>query len=215
VIAPPGAEAVERGSMQRARVVAAATLLVGAALLALALRLRRGSPEFYAVTLLVATTWTLPSVLVRPPRARGRTLSNEAAAGALVGALMFGVFVVAAAIGRHIGVIADAIDRILRKADGGPVVAVLAVALLNGVAEELFFRNTLIVALGTQRRRAYLVAFVLYVVVTAVSGNTALTLAAVVMGAVFAIERWRTGNLVAPVATHLVWSTLMILAFPR
>jgi len=35
------------------------------------------------------------------------------------------------------------------------------------------------------------------------------------MGAVFAVERWRTGTLVAPIATHLVWSTLMILAFPR
>jgi membrane protease YdiL (CAAX protease family) len=215
VTAPLAVEPVARCSTQRARVVAAITVLVGAALLALALRLRRGSTEFYAVTLLVALTWTVPSVLVRPPPIGGRRLRDDATVGALLGAVMFGVFVAGAAIGRHIDAIADAIDRILRKADGGPVVAVLVVALLNGVAEELFFRNTLIVALGTQRRRAYVIAFVVYVVVTAVSANTALTLAAVVMGAVFAVERWRTGNLVAPIATHVVWSTLMILAFPR
>jgi hypothetical protein len=32
---------------------------------------------------------------------------------------------------------------------------------------------------------------------------------------VFAVERWRTGTLVASIATHLAWTTLMILAFPR
>jgi membrane protease YdiL (CAAX protease family) len=47
------------------------------------------------------------------------------------------------------------------------------------------------------------------------SGNIALVIAAAVMGAVFTALRMRTGALTASITTHLVWSALMILAFPR
>jgi len=47
------------------------------------------------------------------------------------------------------------------------------------------------------------------------SGNIALILAAAVMGTVFALLRIRTNALTASIATHLTWSTLMIVAFPR
>jgi membrane protease YdiL (CAAX protease family) len=220
VTAPARQPTSPRISLPRARVVVAATLVVGTGLLALALHLRRGSAGFYGVTLLVAVAWALPSLVVRPatsPRRQTAQLDGlaGAGAGAAVGAAMFGVFVAGAAIGRHFSFLADPIHNILRKADAGPVAAVLAVALVNAVAEELFFRGSLVVALGPSVRRTYVVAFVVYVVVTAVGGNTALVLAALVMGAVFVVERWWTGSLPVPIATHLVWSTLMIVAFPR
>ena len=214
--APATAPALQAPSPQRARAVVVATLVAGGSLLALALRLQRGSAGFYVVTLLVAVTWTLPSLVVRPAAAvDGRAWRMEAIGGAVVGGLMFGVFVAAAVVGRHFSFLADPIDRILRTADGGALAAVLIVALVNAVAEELFFRNTLVVVLGPGRKRTFAIAIALYVAVTAVSGNTALTLAAVVMGLVFAVERRCTGAVVTPIATHLVWSTLMILAFPR
>jgi membrane protease YdiL (CAAX protease family) len=213
---PPAARSVRRLSPTRARVVVVVALVIGSGLLGLALRLRRGSPEFYGVTLLVAVAWSLPILVVRPVTgSQRRSWQIEAAAGAIIGVAMFGVFVAGAAIGRHFSFLADPIDSILRKADGGPVAAVLAVALVNAVAEELYFRGALVVALGSQRRRTHLIALVVYIGVTAVGGNTALVLAAAVMGAVFAAERWWSGALAAPIATHLAWSTLMILAFPR
>ncbi len=214
--APAHEPTAPRISPLQARLVVAVALVVGSGLLGLALRLHRGSAGFYAVTLLVAVAWASPSLVVRPERTpRRRALRLDALAGAVVGAAMFGVFVAGAAIGRHFSFLADPIHNILRKADAGPLAAVLAVALVNAVAEELFFRGALVVALGPSARRTYAVALVVYVVVTAVGGNTALVLAAVVMGAVFVVERSWTGSLAAPVATHLVWSTLMIVAFPR
>ena len=56
---------------------------------------------------------------------------------------------------------------------------------------------------------------VLYVAVTLAGGNPALAIAAAVMGTVFAIERRATGSVAMPIATHLLWSLLMVTAFPR
>ena len=39
--------------------------------------------------------------------------------------------------------------------------------------------------------------------------------AAVVMGALFSLERLSTRGVLAPMLTHLTWSTLMVLALPR
>ena len=126
---------------------------------------------------------------------------------------MFALFVPAAEIGRNFTVLAGPIDNVLGKADAGPVVAVLALALVNGLAEELFFRGALNDAIAG--RWALIASTVVYVGVTAVAGNIALTLAAVVMGAVFAAERRITAGLVAPIVTHLLWSTLIVVALPR
>ena len=56
----------------------------------------------------------------------------------------------------------------------------------------------------------------MYVVVTAATGNLALVIAAAVMGALFSLfERLSTRGVLAPIVTHLTWSTLMVLALPR
>jgi hypothetical protein len=70
-------------------------------------------------------------------------------------------------------------------------------------------------ALGATRWRSHVVSLVAYVVVTGLVGNTALTVAAIVMGIALAAERWFTGALFAPIATHVVWSALVIVALPR
>ena len=53
------------------------------------------------------------------------------------------------------------------------------------------------------------------VTVTAATGNIALVIAAAVMGTLFSLERLSTRSVLAPIVTHLTWSTLMILALPR
>jgi membrane protease YdiL (CAAX protease family) len=148
--------------------------------------------------------------LRRPSVARRRF---DVTVGLVVAAVSFIAFVVAAAIGRHISVLAGPIDDLLAKADTGPVIAVLALALVNAVAEELFFRGVLVDAVGG--RRAAVVSVLVYVAVTAVAGNTALTIAAFVMGVVWTVERLYTNARTASIVTHVVWSTLMILALPR
>ena len=144
---------------------------------------------------------------------RGGEGSRDLAIGVAVGGAMFGVFVLGAEIGRHISVLAGPIDSVLRKADGGSMAFVITLALVSGVAEELFFRGALLAVVPV--RHAAVISVLIYVAVTAVAGNTALTIAAIVMGAVFALERVVTGGLVASITTHVVWSTLMILALPR
>ena len=51
--------------------------------------------------------------------------------------------------------------------------------------------------------------------VTAATGNVALVIAAVVMGTLFSAERLSTRGVLAPMLTHLTWTTLMVLALPR
>ena len=89
----------------------------------------------------------------------------------------------------------------------------LAVALVNGLAEELFFRGAVYAAVGPRHRMT--AATVVYVVATAATGNLALVLAAAAMGVLLTSERRATGGTLAPITTHLLWSTLMILFLPR
>ena len=51
--------------------------------------------------------------------------------------------------------------------------------------------------------------------VTVATLNVALVTAAAVMGTVFALERLATRGVLAPMLTHVTWSTLMLLALPR
>ena len=84
---------------------------------------------------------------------------------------------------------------------------------MNGLAEEVFFRGALLAGLAV--RRPAVVAGLLYVAATAATGNLALVIAAVVMGTIFVRERLASGGVLAPIVTHLTWSTLMLLALPR
>jgi membrane protease YdiL (CAAX protease family) len=84
---------------------------------------------------------------------------------------------------------------------------------VNGAAEEVFFRGALHSAFGG--RDAARDATIVYVLVTVATLNLALIAAAAVMGTVFALERMSTRGVLAPILTHLTWSTLMLLALPR
>jgi hypothetical protein len=137
----------------------------------------------------------------------------DAAIGALAGSAMFGIFIAGSWVVHRIHLFDNAVDELLRTADSSAIWWVMTLACVNAVAEELFFRGTLIDAV--RGRFAMTVGVVPYVLATVPSGNIALVIAAAVMGAVFAGLRVRTGALTASIATHVTWSALMILAFPR
>ena len=95
-----------------------------------------------------------------------------------------------------------------------PVEAVVvAIAVVNAVAEERFFRGALPVALAGDHRAV--VATAVYVLVTVATLNVALVVAAAAMGTVFMLERLATRGILAPTLTHVTWSTLMLLAIPH
>jgi membrane protease YdiL (CAAX protease family) len=200
---------------RRRRVVTTITVAVGTTLLAATLRVPHGSVSFTVLALLVAATWTVGTFASGPipfqpdlvkPR---RTFLGPA----IVGIAAFGVFVGAYRVARHLPLLGPALDGVLATADAGPTAIVLFVALVNGAGEELFFRGGLHAAL--EPHRPAIATTIVYVAVTAATGNIALVIAAAVMGPVFSLERLSTRGVLAPIATHLTWSTLMVLALPR
>ena len=104
---------------------------------------------------------------------------TSALLGAAAALAFFGAYFVA----QHVPVLSGALDSVLARADAGSTVVVLAIALVNGVGEELFFRGALYAALPP--RSAIFGTTIVYVCVTAVTFNVALVIAALVMGTIF------------------------------
>lgn len=203
-------------ALRRRRVTVAVTLVVGTGLLAATLRVPNGSGWFTGLALLVAATWIVGAMLsgpirIRPPPPAGvRTVALPAVA---VGVGAFVVFLVAHVVGRRLPIVSDALDSVLATADAGPMMLILVVALVNGVAEELFFRGAIHAAL--EPRRPALTSTIVYVAATAATGNVALVAAAVVIGSILSLERLSTRSVLAPMITHVTWSTLVLLVLPR
>lgn len=187
------------------RPVAALICLAGARALHASFRAEPGSRRFYGLTGQVALTWLLGSATLRTGR-RGTLRVATIPGSVAIGAAAFGAFYVAARIADHIGPLRAALDHVFRYAEHeSPLV--LATTLANGAAEELFFRGALYDTAGS---RPVLTSTAAYVLVTSSSGNPALALASVVMGTLFALQRKHSGTVIAPLVTHLVWSTLMV-----
>ena len=200
---------------RRRRAVTGVAIVVGTALLAATLRVPHGSAWFTVLGLAVAATWTVGSFVSGPIAFQpNRPMAWRTFVGPVIaGGAAFGAFLAAYLVARHLPVVGPALDGVLATADAGPTALVLFVALVNGAGEELFFRGALHAAL--ESHRPAIATTIVYVVVTAATGNVALVIAAAVMGALFSLERLSTGGVLAPMVTHLTWSTLMVLALPR
>ena len=200
---------------RRRRVVTGVAIVVGTALLAATLRVPDGSAWFTVLGLLVAATWTVGSFVSGPiPFQHNRHMAWRTFVRAVIaGVAAFGAFLAATLVARHLPLVGPALDGVLATADAGSTALVLFVALVNGAGEELFFRGALHAA--AEPHRPAIATTIAYVVVTAATGNVALVIAAAVMGALFSLERLSTRGVLAPMLTHLTWSTLMILALPH
>jgi membrane protease YdiL (CAAX protease family) len=199
----------------RRRVVTGVAIVVGTALLAATLRVPDGSTWFTVLGLLVAATWMVGSFVSGPiPLQPGRHIVGHTFVGPmLAGVAAFGAFLAAYLVARHLPLVGPAVDGVAATADAGSTALVLFVALINGAGEELFFRGALHAAL--EPHRPAVATTIVYVAVTAATGNVALVLAAAVMGVLFSLERLSTRGVLAPMATHLTWSTLMVVALTR
>jgi membrane protease YdiL (CAAX protease family) len=195
----------------------AGTLVVGTALLAATLAATSDSRWFYALGLLSGVTWIAGAVVSGPIpwRGPGTVAAGHAkiAGPTLLGVGLFGAFFAAKLLSNQIPVLSHSIASVLGLAHTGSRPLVLAVALVNAIGEELFFRGTIQSALPRQRAATGAVA--VYVVVTIATLNVALIASAFVMGAIFSAQRRATASILAPIVTHLTWSTLMVMLLPR
>jgi uncharacterized protein len=221
-LGPSLIDQVERDHQQtdaefrRRRVVVAITLVVGAVLLGFSLAVRPGDDLFYLMTVLVALTWVGGALLSGPlhlghipfrDRLR-RPIITPIVTGLVIGA----IFVAGALVVRELEPLRDLVNTVLDHARYGAIVPIVAVTLLNGVAEEVFFRGALFAAIG--RRHAVPISTVIYAVATVATGNLMLVFAAFLLGLVLGLQRRASGGILAPILTHITWSSTMVFVLP-
>jgi membrane protease YdiL (CAAX protease family) len=203
--------------IRRRRIVVAVVLVIGAALLGYSLTRPPGDDSFYWLTLALAGVWAAGALVSGPVhlgciKFRGRN-QRPVITGTAVGLLLGGAFVVGGLVAREIPGVREYITRVLEFADYGPLLLVTFITVVNGLAEEMFFRGALYTALG--KFHPLLVSTVLYVIATAATtGNPMLGFAAIILGLVCAFLRRITGGVLAPMLTHFFWGLVMVLALP-
>jgi len=203
--------------IRRRRIVVAVVLVIGAVLLGYSLTRRPGDASFYWLTLALAGVWALGAFASGPLhlgciRFRGRN-QRPVITGTAVGVALGAAFLVGGLIAREIPGVREYITRVLEFTNYGSLLLVTFITVINGIAEELFFRGALYTALG--KWYPVLVSTAVYVVATgATTGNPMLGFAALVLGVVCAFERRATGGVLAPMLTHFFWGLVMVLALP-
>lgn len=204
---------------RRRQLVSAAVVLVGATVLAVSLRIEPGSAWFYPSTVLLALVWIV-GAFASGPLHLGRVGIDETAAvrpivqPILIGLSLAAFFAAGAFVIRTVPALeplADQVREVLKYTDQGSAALLLFVTVLNGVAEELFFRGGLYAAI---RRHQVPITAVAYAIATAATGNGMLSFAALLLGVVVGLERRASGGILAPVLTHLAWSVPMLYVLP-
>jgi len=203
-------------TVRRRRVVVIVVLVIGGALLGYSLTREPGDSSFYWLTLALAAVWTLGAFASGPlhlgsVQFRGRN-QRPVITGTVIGLLLGSAFLVGGLVVREIPGVREFVTRVLDFANHGPLLLVVLITVINGVAEELFFRGALYSALGN----AYpaVVSTVIYVATILATGNPMLAFAGVILGSVCAWERRATGGVLAPMLTHFFWGLVMVLALP-
>ncbi len=203
--------------LRRRQVVVLATIVVGAVLLGVSLRLEPGSAGFYGATMALAGVWTAGAF------ASGRLHAGRIAHPAsdrtvrpvvepiLVGVALAALFVVGGLVVREISWLNDQVRSVTDFADQGSPWLVLVVTAVNGVAEELFWRGAAYAAIP---RHPVVWTTIAYVMATMATGNVMLAFAAILLGVVVGLQRRASGGVLAPILTHCTWSIAMLFALP-
>ncbi|WP_414646331.1 CPBP family intramembrane glutamic endopeptidase [Corynebacterium sp. UBA2622] len=192
----------------------------GAAGLYAARRMGDGTPGYYAATCVTAAVylgawlgWGRRGSFSRPGAAR------DLAAGIGLGLGLAVVFVGGALVVSHVPLLAEPVADLLSATDRGGLPATLFVLVINGIAEELVYRDVVPGQLTSRglvrgRMRVGAVSVVIYTLVTVAMGVPLLLVGAATLGALCQWLAARTGRLWAPVAAHLTWSTSMLFLMP-
>ena len=204
-------------AFRRRRRVVAGVSVAGAGFLGAALSTKPDSPAFYLSTLGVAATWVAGAFASGPlhlgyMQSKHQELKRPVIAPVMAGVGSFGLFFGCALVARHVPILDEALRHILQFADQGSTSLVILTTLLNGAAEELFFRGALYAAIG--EKHPVLISTAVYTLATCATRNPALVLSAAAMGALFGLQRRASGGVQAPIITHATWASLMLRYMP-
>jgi len=200
----------------RRRIVVGVTLVVGATLLGISLNVEPTSPWFYPLTIGLAATWVIGGFASGPLHLgrinfRGE-LRRPIIMPVLLGLATAVVFMIGALIVREIPLLRDSTEDILAFARYGSLPIVAFITLINGIAEEIFFRGALFAAIGVWHPVA--ISTVIYGLTTVTTGNFMLVFAAVLLGILLGLQRRASGGILGPILTHCTWSLTMLFVLP-
>ena len=222
ILRPVLIDKVERDHRQsdaefrRRRIVVGITLLFGATLLGLSFATEQGDPLFYPLTFGLAAVWAVGSFASGPLHLGHISLRGvrrrPIVTPIVVGLVLAAIFAVGGLVIRTIPPLAGLIEDVIGYARQGNLWLVFAILIVNGIAEELFFRGALFAAIGV--RHPVLISTIIYSLATVAGGNPVLVFAAAVLGAVVGLQRRAGGGVLAPILTHLTWSSAMLFALP-
>jgi membrane protease YdiL (CAAX protease family) len=201
-------------------VVSAVVVLIGAVVLGYSLNIDpTETVRFSVAALVLASVWAVGAFASGPlhlgrighPAEPDLAAPRPVVQPLVIGATLAVVFIVGAFVVREIHWLDEQVSKVLAHASEGSGVVLLVVTVVNGIAEELFFRGALYAAIP---RHQILWTTVAYTVATLATGNVMLGFAAVLLGLVVGLQRRATGGILAPIITHLVWSVTMLYALP-
>ena len=222
MVRPALVDRVERDHRQpdhefrRRRIVVAITLVVGATLLGISLNVPPDSAAFYPLTFALAATWVVGCFASGPLhlgriRFRGE-LRRPVVMPILLGLGAAAVFIVGAVVVREIEPLRETTENVLAFARYGSLPLIALITVVNGIAEEIFFRGALFAAIGTWHPVALSTA--VYALTTVATGNVMLVFAAVLLGLLLGLQRRASGGILGPILTHCTWSLTMLLVLP-
>ncbi len=200
----------------RRRIVVGVTLVIGAALLGFSLNVAPGGTAFYALTVALAATWVIGGFASGPLHLgrinfRGE-LRRPIILPILLGLAMAVVFIIGAVIVRNIEPLRNSTEDVLAFARYGSLPLVALVTLINGIAEEIFFRGALFAAIGAWHPVA--ISTVIYTLTTVATGNLMLVFSAALLGLLLGLQRRASGGILGPILTHCTWSMTMLFVLP-
>lgn len=192
---------------------------LGALGLFLARRAGDGTAGFYWATAFTAVVYAAAWWLWGNRQAfMGPKKLIDVLRGTLIGAALALVFVLGALVVQHIPFLAGPAAELLDTPDKGGYALTLLVLVVNGIGEELVFRDVVprqLRGMGQSVVQAGVWSTLVYCLVTCVMGVPLLVFAAGVLGAVAYFEAAKTGRLYSPIAVHLTWSIGMLLILPQ
>lgn len=203
--------------VRRRRVVAVVTLLVGSVVLGATLRVEPGDDLFYLGGLTLAAVWVAGGLAagrlhVGWAHTREAGLARPVVQPIALALLAVAIFLAGAVLVGRVPWLAGRVDDVLDHARYGSLPLIWMVTVITGIGEELFFRGALFAAVG--RRHPIAITTVVYALATAATGNLMLAFAALVLGVLTGAQRRVTGGVLAPIITHVIWSSSMLLLLP-
>ena len=208
----PTPHSARRGMLWRIIIPA----LLGAAGLFISAQAPAGSVQFYLATFFTAAIWLSSWLLWGDRRCFSGHAPRELTRGAAIGIALIALFILGALIVRHIPMLAGPVSDLLDNMRHGSVPITIATLVINGVGEELFFRDVARrqLADALSPTPAILAQLALYIAVTAAMGIPLLLIASVLIGGIAALEARRADSLISATTLHLVWSTGMSFLLP-